>query len=374
MEPLLAISDLRAYYETELYGISRTVRAVDGVSFNLYPNEIYGVAGESSCGKTTLIKVISGNVRNPLRIQSGTVRFRADDIDRDMLAMSYDEMRTVMRWKRISYVMQGSMSVLNPVRRIIRTFADIVSTHRGIKDKKRFLAETTAHVRRLGLPSEVLHSFPHQLSGGMRQRVAIAIATLFEPNLIIVDEPTTALDVVVQRGVLQMLKEIQQKSGNTVLLVTHDMAVHANVADRVMIMYAGRIMEEAATETIFQSPRHPYTQHLISSLPTIGERRERVSLPGSPPNLANPPEGCRFHLRCPVAIDICKTIVPAMRVLPNRHRVACHLVEGPTEEPQEAPTPAMAEELPDDAVTDVREPGAVVDLDGLAPTTQEMTR
>ena len=374
MEPLLAISDLRAYYETELYGISRTVRAVDGVSFNLYPNEIYGVAGESSCGKTTLIKVISGNVRNPLRIQSGTVRFRADDIDRDMLAMSYDEMRTVMRWKRISYVMQGSMSVLNPVRRIIRTFADIVSTHRGIKDKKRFLAETTAHVRRLGLPSEVLHSFPHQLSGGMRQRVAIAIATLFEPNLIIVDEPTTALDVVVQRGVLQMLKEIQQQSGNTVLLVTHDMAVHANVADRVMIMYAGRIMEEAATETIFQSPRHPYTQHLISSLPTIGERRERVSLPGSPPNLANPPEGCRFHLRCPVAIDICKTIVPAMRVLPDRHRVACHLVEGPTEEPQEAPTPAMAEELPDDAVTDVREPGAVVDLDGLAPTTQEMTR
>jgi len=374
MEPLLAISDLRAYYETELYGISRTVRAVDGVSFNLYPNEIYGVAGESSCGKTTLIKVISGNVRNPLRIQSGTVRFRADDIDRDMLAMSYDEMRTVMRWKRISYVMQGSMSVLNPVRRIIRTFADIVSTHRGIKDKKRFLAETTDHVRRLGLPSEVLHSFPHQLSGGMRQRVAIAIATLFEPNLIIVDEPTTALDVVVQRGVLQMLKEIQQKSGNTVLLVTHDMAVHANVADRVMIMYAGRIMEEAATETIFQSPRHPYTQHLISSLPTIGERRERVSLPGSPPNLANPPDGCRFHLRCPVAIDICKTIVPAMRVLPDRHRVACHLVEGPTEEPQEAPTPAMAEELPDDAVTDVREPGAGVDLDGLAPTTQEMTR
>jgi len=374
MEPLLAISDLRAYYETELYGISRTVRAVDGVSFNLYPNEIYGVAGESSCGKTTLIKVISGNVRNPLRIQSGTVRFRADDIDRDMLAMSYDEMRTVMRWKRISYVMQGSMSVLNPVRRIIRTFADIVSTHRGIKDKKRFLAETTAHVRRLGLPSEVLHSFPHQLSGGMRQRVAIAIATLFEPNLIIVDEPTTALDVVVQRGVLQMLKEIQQQSGNTVLLVTHDMAVHANVADRVMIMYAGRIMEEAATETIFQSPRHPYTQHLISSLPTIGERRERVSLPGSPPNLANPPDGCRFHLRCPVAIDICKTIVPAMRVLPNRHRVACHLVEGPTEEPQEAPTPAMAEELPDDAVTDVREPGAGVDLGGLAPTTQEMTR
>jgi peptide/nickel transport system ATP-binding protein len=345
MEPLLAVKDLRAYYKTELYGISRTVRAVDGVTFDLYPNEIYGIAGESSCGKTTLIKVISGNIRNPLRIQSGSVHFKAGDIDRDMLTMSADEMRTMMRWKRISYVMQGSMSVLNPVRRIIRTFQDIVSTHRGIKDRKLFLDETTAHVRRLGLPSEVLHSFPHQLSGGMRQRVAIAMATIFEPNLIIADEPTTALDVVVQRGVLQMLKEIQQQSGNTVLLVTHDMAVHANVADRVMIMYAGRIMEEAATETIFQAPRHPYTQHLISSLPSIGERRQRAALPGSPPNLSDPPPGCRFHLRCPVAIDICRTVVPAMRVLPDRHRVACHLVEGPTETPQEQPDATMIDTM-----------------------------
>ena len=145
------------------------------------------------------------------------------------------------------------------------------------------------------------------------------------------------------KSVLQILKEIQQQSGNTVLLVTHDMAVHANVADRVMIMYAGRIMEEAATETIFQAPRHPYTQHLISSLPSIGERRQRAALPGSPPNLSDPPEGCRFHLRCPVAIDICKTVVPAMRLLPDRHRVACHLVEGPTETPQEQPEATMTE-------------------------------
>lgn len=341
-KPLLAISDLRAYYKTELYGISRTVRAVDGVTFNLYPNEVYGVAGESSCGKTTLIKVISGNIRNPLRIQSGSVRFTADDVDLDMLSITPEQMRTILRWKRVSYVMQGSMSVLNPVRRIIRTFQDIVQTHRGIKDKKRFRAETSAHVQRLGLPSEVLYSFPHQLSGGMRQRVAIAMATIFEPNLIIADEPTTALDVVVQRGVLQMLKEIQQDSGNTVLLVTHDMAVHANVADRVMIMYAGRIMEEAKTETIFQAPRHPYTQHLISSLPTIGSRTDRESLPGSPPNLADPPTGCRFHPRCPVAIEKCSRVIPSMRLLPDGHRVACHLVDGPLEAPDVEEVPANA--------------------------------
>lgn len=326
MEPLLRVTDLKAYYQTEAYGVSRTVRAVDGVSFDLYPNEIYGLAGESSCGKTTLIKVISANVKNPLRIVGGEVRFTAEGIDRDMATMTDDELRKTMRWKQISYVMQGSMSVLNPVRRVLRTFADIVATHRGIRDRREFRKEMSDHVARLGLPSEVLRSFPHQLSGGMRQRVAIALATIFQPNLIIADEPTTALDVVVQRGVLQLLKQIQAESRNTVLLVTHDMAVHANVADRVMIMYAGRIMEEGVTETIFQAPRHPYTKHLVASLPKIGERGTRDSLPGSPPNLSDPPAGCRFHPRCPAAMDVCRTVVPETLQLANRHRVACHAV------------------------------------------------
>src|SRR5690606_34568785 len=205
MEPLLRVTDLKAYYRTEAYGVSRTVRAVDGVSFDLYPNEIYGLAGESSCGKTTLIKVISGTVKNPLRIVGGEVRFGADDVEHDLIPMTPDELRRIMRWKRISYVMQGSMSVLNPVRRVLRTFEDIVATHRGITDRKEFRKEMADHVARLGLPAEVLRAFPHQLSGGMRQRVAIALATIFQPNLIIADEPTTALDVVVQRGVLQLI-------------------------------------------------------------------------------------------------------------------------------------------------------------------------
>jgi peptide/nickel transport system ATP-binding protein len=324
---LLSVKNLCAYYQTELYGISRTVRAVDGVSFELLPNEIYGVAGESSCGKTTLIKVISGNIKAPLKVNSGSVDFQFGSYAVDMLHISKEEMRRNVRWKQISYVMQGSMSVLNPVRKIIKTFEDIVDTHEPITDKKKFLAEATAHINRLGLPTEVLDSYPHQLSGGMRQRVAIALATVFQPRLILADEPTTALDVVVQRGVLQMLKDIQAMSSNTVLLVTHDMAVHANVANRVMIMYAGRIAEEGPTEIIFNAPLHPYTQHLIHSLPMIGERSKKASLRGTPPNLANPPSGCRFHERCPYAIDICLTEVPEMVTVRDQHRVACHLVK-----------------------------------------------
>lgn len=324
---LLSVQNLHAYYRTEVYGISRTVRAVDGVSFDLFPNEIYGVAGESSCGKTTLIKVISGNAKPPLKALEGSVNYDFGDYKVDMLRISQDELRRNVRWKEISYVMQGSMSVLNPVRKVIKTFKDIVESHERITDKQRFLDQTRSHVNRLGLPTDVLNAYPHQLSGGMRQRVAIALATVFQPALIIADEPTTALDVVVQRGVLQMIKDIQATSHNTVLLVTHDLAVHANVADRVMIMYAGRIAEEAPTETIFNAPRHPYTQHLIRSLPMIGERTAKASLKGTPPNLANPPSGCRFHPRCPHVMDVCRTEVPPLIPVSERHRVACHLVE-----------------------------------------------
>jgi peptide/nickel transport system ATP-binding protein len=325
---LLEVEDLRAYYRTEVYGISRSVRAVDGVSLVLHRNEIYGIAGESSCGKTTLIKVISGTIKPPLRVEAGTVRYNFNAFDVDMLNIDEDELRLNVRWKEISYVMQGSMSVLNPVRKIIRTFEDIVKTHQGIPDKKRFLEQTQAHVRALGLPADVLNLYPHQLSGGMRQRVAIALATVFHPSLIIADEPTTALDVVVQRGVLHMLKAIQEQSANTVLLVTHDLAVHANVADRVGIMYAGRIVEEAPTQIIFNEPRHPYTQHLIQSLPVIGDKSPKASLGGAPPSLANPPTGCRFHPRCPMAMEVCLTEVPEMIRLTPQHRVACHLIAG----------------------------------------------
>jgi peptide/nickel transport system ATP-binding protein len=253
-------------------------------------------------------------------------RFKYGSVD--MAKVSNEELQKNVRWKEISYVMQGSMSVLNPVRKVVKTFEDIIATHEGIKNRTEFLERIREHVKKLGLPPDVLNSYPHELSGGMKQRVAIALATVFQPSLIIADEPTTALDVVVQRGVLQLLKEIQAESKNTVLLVTHDMAVHANVADRVGIMYAGRLVEEAVAEIIFKRPQHPYTRHLINSLPAIGDKSVKSSLEGTPPNLANPPEGCRFHPRCPAAQESCKTEVPAMRDLGGGHRAACHLIQG----------------------------------------------
>jgi peptide/nickel transport system ATP-binding protein len=327
MAALLQVTGLKAYYRTEMYGISRVVRAIDDVSMELKTNEIYGLAGESSCGKTTLIKVLSGTVKPPLKVYEGSVKYQFKSGDVNILTVPNDELQRNVRWKEISYVMQGSMSVLNPVRKVVKTFEDIISTHEGMGNRKEFLERIREHVKKLGLPPDVLNSYPHELSGGMRQRVAIALATVFHPGLIIADEPTTALDVVVQRGVLQLLREIQGISKNTVLLVTHDMAVHANVADRVAIMYAGRIVEEAPTEIIFRRPEHPYTQHLISSLPVIGNKSDKSSLEGAPPNLANPPEGCRFHPRCKRVLDICKTQVPRMRELSEGHRTACHLLQ-----------------------------------------------
>src|SRR5690606_37637909 len=194
---------------------------------------------------------------------------------------------------------------------------------------------TRRYLRDLGLPEKVLTAYPHQLSGGMRQRVTIALATILWPKLIFADEPTTALDVVVQRGVIQLLKEIQQREGSTLVLITHDIGVHANLADRIAILYAGKLVEEGDTRTILKNPQHPYTQYLIKSLPRLDERSERVSIPGRPPALDHPPTGCRFHPRCPLAIDKCRTIDPEIIGIQPGHRVACHVV---TEEVSRATT------------------------------------
>jgi peptide/nickel transport system ATP-binding protein len=226
------------------------------------------------------------------------------------------------------------MHVLNPVRRIQDTFYDFIATHKGVS-KVEATNMTRDYLNELGLPEKVMSSYPHQLSGGMRQRLTIGLATILSPKLIFADEPTTALDVVVQRGVIQVLKELQRKKGSTVVLITHDMGVHANLANRIAVLYAGKIVEEADTRTILKNPSHPYTQYLIKSLPKLDERAERVSIPGRPPALDNPPSGCRFHPRCPLAIDKCRTVDPEMITIRAGHRVACHLV---TEEKSHATT------------------------------------
>jgi len=324
MRTVADIKELRAYYITEAYGVHRTVKAVDNVSLAIRENEIYGIAGESGCGKSTLLKVLLGMITPPLTIVGGSVTYDFGDGAIDVLTLSPAELRA-LRWTEVSYIPQGSMHVLNPVRKIRDTFRDFIGVH--LKTTPR---ETDDMVRRyladLGLPEKVLGSYPHQLSGGMRQRVTIALATILSPNLIVADEPTTALDVVVQRGVIQLLEEIRQRTRNTMVVVTHDMGVHANLTDRVAVLYAGQLVEEADTATLFAQPRHPYTQHLIRSLPKIDDRSERVSIPGRPPALDNPPSGCRFHPRCPYAMEICMAETPALEQVGPNHRVACFLI------------------------------------------------
>jgi len=322
---VLNVKDLKAYYITSIYGIKRTVRAVDGISLKIKENEIFGIAGESGCGKSTLIKSLSATITPPLMIWGGKIIYNFGNGRIEILSLPRNKLRKI-RWEYISYMPQGSMNVLNPVRRIRKTFQDFIGAHQKIEKKKNFETSVRNYLRVLGLPSKVLSSYPHQLSGGMRQRVTIALATILKPRVILADEPTTALDVVVQRGVTQLLKKIHEEQKNTLVLVTHDMAVHANMADRVAIMYAGKIVEEARVNDIFNNPLHPYTKYLIGSLPKIGDKSYKVSAPGAPPSLANPPGGCRFHPRCPYVMDVCKEKSPMLVNIEREHRVACFLV------------------------------------------------
>jgi peptide/nickel transport system ATP-binding protein len=282
-------------------------------------NEINGLAGESSSGKTSVKKSIDAAKRTQLNVVGGSVRFRF--LERDIHALGERALAAV-RWRHLSYIMKGSMNVLNPVRRVRRSFDDFAFSHLGLRPAK-FEAAVEAHLHRLHLQPTVLNAYPHELSGGMRQRVTIALATICKPEFIIADEPTTALDVVVQKGVLSMIREVQREMGSSVLFVTHDMAVHANMADRLGIMYAGRLVEEAPTRELFANPVHPYTSHLIHSLPKIGDTSEKKALGGTPPNLSAPPPGCRFHPRCPLAMEICSREVPQLTTLLPGHRVAC---------------------------------------------------
>ena len=317
----LTLTNLKAYYLTSYFGVEREVRAVDDISLSIRRNEVYGIAGESSSGKTTLIKTFAGAVRPPLKIVSGSIKYQFGDLELDPQAVSEEELNQI-RWAHVSYIMQGSMSVLNPVRRINKSFKDFAFKHMGLSESG-FWEAVTAHLARLDLVPEVLKAYPHELSGGMRQRVCIALATVCQPDFIIADEPTTALDVVVQKDVLAMLDEIRRSLQSSVVFVTHDMSVHANMADRIGIMYAGRIVEEGPTRTLFTAPKHPYTAHLVSSLPRIGDTSRKPALEGRPPHLSDPPPGCRFHPRCPLAIDKCTTEVPPLEVVGDDHRSAC---------------------------------------------------
>ncbi len=323
---ILRTEKLQAYYLLDMQGTQKVVKAVNDVSLTIYENEIYGIAGESGCGKTTLLKALFNDFVPPMRLVGGKIVYLlTDGREVDAAQLSPEEMRQ-LRMEYIAYIPQGSMSVFNPVLKLKEAYEDFVSSHRKGQSREQTFELARQQIQLLGLPANVLDLYPHQLSGGMRQRVTIALAALLKPRIMIGDEPTTALDVVVQRGAIQMLMAIQKDLQNTMILVTHDMGVHANIADRIGIMYAGKIVEEGPTGQIFKEPLHPYTQFLINSLPKFGDKNVRTSVPGSPPSLADLPMGCPFHPRCPHVKDVCRQQMPGFSHSKEDHKVACWLI------------------------------------------------
>jgi len=324
-QTILRTEHLKAFYILEMHGAQKIVKAVNDVDITIYENEIYGIAGESGCGKTTLLKALFNDIVPPLRLIGGKIYYRINwDEEVDVTTLSPEEKRK-LRMEYISYIPQGSMSALNPVLKLKETYEDFIGSHLSGQSREEIFELAHRQILLLGLPKNVLDLYPHQLSGGMRQRVTIALASLLKPRIMIGDEPTTALDVVVQRGVIQMLTTIQENLQNTIILVTHDMGVHANIADRIGIMYAGKIVEEGTTEQIFGQPLHPYTQFLIESLPKFGNKSMRSSVPGSPPSQADLPTGCPFHPRCPHVKEICRQQMPDFSYPEENHKVACWL-------------------------------------------------
>lgn len=322
---MMRVNHVSANYKT----ITGDVLALNNVDFEIRDNEIFGVAGESGCGKSTILKVLYGVINFPLELSEGSVELEYLDAGKPRRFVADREHSDGLRetwWNAISYVPQAAQSVLNPVYRIEDQFFELFRRHRRSEGRREMHDRVNQYLDELGLPRDVLKSYPHQLSGGMRQRVVIAMATFLHPNMIFADEPTTALDVVVQKSILQMLMELHAKMGNTLVIVSHDMGVHYQITNRMGIMYSGSVVELGPTDDIFASPLHPYTQMLIQSLPKIGDQSMRVGIQGGPPDLRNPPPGCRFAPRCKMAKPECSQSAPIFtEVQPGRY-VACHLL------------------------------------------------
>src|SRR5215467_7697393 len=314
---VLEVRDLSVEYIME----RGTVLAVDQVSFDLAAGEFIGIVGESGCGKSTLLFAIAQLLAPPAGITGGSVTF----LGRNMVGLTDREL-TAVRWKDLSVVMQSAMNALNPVKSIGAQFADAMRAH-GVASKPQIADRSAEVLRMVGIDPVHLKSYPHQLSGGMRQRSMIAMAMLFTPDLVIMDEPTSALDVVAQRSLMVQIKELQEELGFAVIFVTHDMSLVSHFSDRLLVMYAGQVVELSETRKLFDHPLHPYSQGLLSAFPSIrGPKVRLAGIPGSPPDLAHPPAGCRFAPRCPSAEPRCTAAeVPLYRA--NGSLVRCVLRE-----------------------------------------------
>ena len=278
---------------------------MDDVSFTVGRGEFLGIVGESGCGKSTLLFAVAQLLAPPAHVAAGTVMFKGTN-----LVGLTDGQLSAIRWQAMSVVMQSAMNALNPVTSIGAQFKDAMRAH-GKYSAEEITARSAEVLRMVGIDPVHLRSYPHQLSGGMRQRSMIAMAMLFTPDLVIMDEPTSALDVVAQRSLMVQIKELQQTFGFAVIFVTHDMSLISHFSDRLMVMYAGQVDELGATKMIFDRPRHPYTQGLLEAFPSIrGPRVPLKGIPGNPPDLSSVPTGCRFHPRCPHALDKCAQAPP----------------------------------------------------------------
>jgi peptide/nickel transport system ATP-binding protein len=315
-EPLLVIRGLCVDYITD----RGAVRGIDRVSLDVRAGEILGVAGESGSGKSTLAQALLRILPPPAVIAGGEVRFEG----RDLLALGERELREV-RWRRISMVFQSAMDALNPVIPVGEQIVDTLHAH-GAIDPAAARDRAASLLAMVGIPGRFLGAYAHQLSGGMRQRLGIAIALALEPSLVILDEPTTALDVIVEREILDEVRALQARLGFAVLFITHDLSRMLQFSDRVAVFYAARLVEIAPVAELRGAPRHPYTRGLLKAFPSLHEGRvEIASIPGSPPSLEHPPAGCRFHPRCPLAVDLCREREPELLPLGPRHAAACHL-------------------------------------------------
>ena len=318
---LLDVQNLITHYVT----IRGHVKAVDKVSFQIEKGESLGLAGESGCGKTTVALSILKILPRGGKILGGRILFKGQDLVR----LKEDEMRKQVRWKGISIVFQGAMNALNPVYKVGDQIVEAISTHESGISKKEAMERAGKLLEMVGLEPSRADNYPHEFSGGMRQRALIAMALACNPDLLIADEPGTALDVIVQAQVLKLLRELKERLHLAMILITHDLSIIAETCEKIAIMYAGKIVEYGDVMHIFGDPLHPYTQGLIGAFPSIRSARTRMSsIPGFPPDLLAPPPSCRFHPRCQYAMDICRKKEPLLIEEAGKNRyVACHLIQ-----------------------------------------------